>query len=267
MIDNETVSIVTTTHRSARKIRACIDSVAQNTAGISFKHYILANDPDSDTKDILSSYKNITVDISDTNAGSFSSNNNILSSKAHGKYLLFLNDDCYPQNTCWLSEMVNLLDKNPKMGVCGALLLYPGGHKIQHCGVIFNETNGGLPYHMLYNKSRQDSVAYLSKNRIYQAVTGACMLIRHNHFDNMGGFNEKYYYQFEDIDLCITTKSKLGLNSCYSAKSVLIHDEGISSVNNKMWENNSSLFKTRCGALIHYDYRFYCENQNYRIIA
>jgi GT2 family glycosyltransferase len=67
--------------------------------------------------------------------------------------------------------------------VVGAKLLYPDD-TVQHAGVVFNQA--GKVYH-LYRHFHQDHPA-VNKNREFQVVTGACLLIRTPVFFQVGDY-------------------------------------------------------------------------------
>jgi GT2 family glycosyltransferase len=58
------------------------------------------------------------------------------------------------------------------------------------------------------------------------AVTGACMMISKDLFLELNGFDEEYWVECQDVDLCLKARNK-GLKVIYAPKSVLIHHEMI----------------------------------------
>ena len=206
------VDIVTTTYRNVDKLKICLKSVVEKTKFVDYKWYIWANDPNDEMKSAI--HEAVCVDemvvddrivpiFNDNNDGSFSSNNNEAAEEGSGEYILFLNDDIEPLNDTWLLNMKTILDTDPKVGVVGALLLYPDKKLVQHCGVMFDQRTNGLPYHIFYQKPLSQ---FMTTNRYYQAVTGACMLVRRKDFEKLGGLDEGYRYGYEDIALCLRLK-------------------------------------------------------------
>jgi O-antigen biosynthesis protein len=60
--------------------------------------------------------------------------------------------------------------------------------------------------------------------RDYSAVTAACMMMRREVFDAMGGFDEDFAVGFNDTDLCLRLRGR-GLKVLYDGGSVLFHYE------------------------------------------
>lgn len=272
------VDIVTTTFRNTEKLKICIPSILDNTKYIDYKWYIWANDPNDEVKKII--HENIFEDdilftdkiipiYNDNNDGSFSSNNNEAAAEGNSEYILFLNDDTVAIKEDWLLQMASILDNDDKVGVVGALLLYPDKKTVQHCGVFFSSRTNNLPFHMHYRRSINEVGRFISAPRYYQAVTGACMLVRRDDFSHIGGFSEDFYYGFEDVALCLDIKHKLNKRVVYCPFAQLIHDEGISNFCNK--KNHPSLQKNinalRKGYSDKYfnDYEFYINDPKFMI--
>ena len=54
-------------------------------------------------------------------------------------------------------------------------------------------------------------------------VTGACLVIRRCAFDQIGGFDERYFLYFEDVDLCVRLRAA-GFRVRYDPTVRLRHD-------------------------------------------
>jgi GT2 family glycosyltransferase len=248
----------------------------EHTKYVDYKLLLMANEPDEQTKKIMQEAQcldgwlfNDRIDAwyNDTNTGSFSSNNNELAQEAQGKYLCFLNDDCYPiaENENWLYSMVQVLETDETVGAVGALLLYPN-KTIQHCGVFFSQRTNNLPFHLHYKQPIDKVAGFIGQYRYYQAITAACMLVRRDDFLALGGFDEGYFYMYEDIDLCLKFKTQLNKRCIYCPEAVLVHNEGISGTNkNPKIEHNIRLFKDKWGGKYFDDLMFYQTVNNYMV--
>lgn len=113
--------------------------------------------------------------------------------------LLFLNNDVLLQRQT-LARMLST-SGDERGGICGTRLVFPDGG-IQHCGVVFGPGQRG-PYH---DHRGQPSGLVPRATRHLQAVTGACMLVRRECFEQLGGFDEGYPFGLEDIDLCLRAR-------------------------------------------------------------
>ena len=92
----------------------------------------------------------------------------------------------------------------PEVGITGVKLLYPDG-TIQHAGTVIGI--GGIAGHMFVNMPGERS-GYLHKASLqmdYSAVTAACMMMKREVFEKIGGFEEQLSVAFNDVDLCLRT--------------------------------------------------------------
>jgi len=220
--DRISVSIVIPVFNRIEYTQKCLEALNQNTPGELCEIIIVDNASTDGTEDFLSlltqQHKNVFVFRNHENLG-FAKACNQGAKSARGKYLVFLNNDTVPQ-TGWLEEMVRLVESDDDIGIVGSKLLFPDG-TIQHAGVVVPA--GRLPYH-IYRKCPGDLPA-TNKQRDYQIVTAACMLIRKDLFFDVGGFDERYINGCEDIDLCLKVREKKK-RVVYNPKSVVIHFEG-----------------------------------------
>lgn len=150
----------------------------------------------------------------------FSRMNNIAVQAAKGEWLVFLNDDVEPLDPKWLTELLAHIQR-PEAGIAGARLLYPSG-SCQHAGIVTGIM--GDTGHPLRNTFASPWWHWGRVTRNVSAVTGACMAIRKSVFEELGGFDETFPVNFNDVDLCLRARQK-EYQVIYEPAAVLRHRE------------------------------------------
>ncbi|MBW4691427.1 MAG: glycosyltransferase family 2 protein [Lyngbya sp. HA4199-MV5] len=154
---------------------------------------------------------------------------------ANGEFLLLLNDDTEVITPDWLESMLEFAQQK-EVGAVGAKLLYPDG-KIQHGGVMVLDGNPGHAYH----RFDQDHPGYYCSNlvnRNYLAVTAACLMLRRDIFQQVGGMDEIFPLNYNDVDLCLKVH-QAGYRNVVVPYAQLIHYESLSrqpGLQPKEWE-------------------------------
>lgn len=137
--------------------------------------------------------------------------------------LLFLNNDVLLVPPA-LREMMSMLDR-AGAGICGTRLVLPDD-TIQHCGVRFDAGPRG-PFHIHHGRP----TAIVSRQQgVFQAVTGAALLIDGGLFERLGGFDLAYPFGYEDVDLCLRAR-QLGAPVLCAQSHDSVHFESSSSQN------------------------------------
>ena len=198
-------SIIIPTLDKAELLKTCIDSIRRQTFGVQYEIIIINNGSKEEaTKKYFQQLTN-EVNIKVINADipfNWSQLNNIGRQHARGQVLLFLNNDTEVITPDWLQRLMEyaLL---PDVAIVGPLLLYPDD-TIQHAGVVVGM--GGWADHVFkaqavthYPSPFVSSV--LPRNVL--AVTGACMAIATERFDQLGGFDEAFQICGSDVELGI----------------------------------------------------------------
>jgi GT2 family glycosyltransferase len=153
--------------------------------------------------------------------------NNIGVRAANYPYLLFLNNDVFVQDNSWLRILLNEALADPKTGAVGAKLLYPDGG-VQHAGVVLGI--GGVGDHAFRGLPAQAPgyMGHAITAREVSAVTAACVLVRRQAFDAVGGFDEaELGIAFNDIDLCLKLRTA-GHRIIFNPDAVAEHHESMS---------------------------------------
>ena len=152
----------------------------------------------------------------------FSQINNHAVTQSKGPYLLFLNNDTEIITPDWIEAMVEYAQR-PTIGAVGAMLLYPDG-SVQHAGVVIGLGGVAGHSHKYYPGDAPGYFSALKTVNNYSAVTGACLMVRRNVFDNVGGFDEKLTHAFNDVDFCLKLR-QAGYQNVYLPHVQLYHHE------------------------------------------
>jgi GT2 family glycosyltransferase len=140
-----------------------------------------------------------------------------------GEVVLLLNDDVEPIASGWLHRLVASAAITG-VGAVGAYLTYPNG-SVQHAGVVLGL--GGVCGHLWRGLGPVEASrnVYVQSSGTRMAVTGACLAVRREAFDAVGGFDEKAFpVAFNDIDFCLRLHAA-GYRNVYRGDAKLIHHE------------------------------------------
>jgi len=203
------------------------------------------------------------------NDESFSQGNNFLFNKAKeaglggDDFILLLNDDIIFKNPESLKNMLSLMTE--RVAIVGTRLLFPDGH-LQHAGVVFVENDKGRFPHNYRSGEPDDSIAQM--NREFQAVTGACMLIRAKYIHSVL-LDTNYIWGYEDVDLALRMVAKKK-RVLYCGNTHIIHDESSSlnknPQNKKFFFKNLAYFNRQWAGKFDVDIEKYRKNQLYRAL-
>ncbi|MDX6220609.1 MAG: O-antigen biosynthesis protein [Frankiales bacterium] len=138
--------------------------------------------------------------------------NNLGARKGSGAVLVFLNDDTEVLDPSWLTEMVGWAVR-PEIGVAGLQLIGPSG-EIQHAGVVLGL--GGFADHV-FEGMAPGSPSPLGPTGWYRnvlSVTSACVAIRRELFEELGGFDERFTLCGSDVAIGLDAYIKGYRNVC-----------------------------------------------------
>lgn len=149
--------------------------------------------------------------------------NNLGARHASGSHLLLLNDDMEVITADWLESMLEFSQRDG-VGAVGGKLFFPDG-RIQHAGVIVKNCKPGHPYYCHPGASP----GYFCSNIVHRnciAVTGACLMTRKSVFDSIGGLNEEFPLNYNDVDYCLRLVAS-GHRIVFTPYSQLYHYESV----------------------------------------
>ncbi len=229
-IDNEPlVSLIVPTRDGYDILSKCISSILEKT---DYKNYeiIIVDNETTDPKTLhyfdtlTEAYSHIRI-IPYHKAFNYSAINNFAVQEARGEIIGLINNDVEVISKHWLTEMVQHAVR-PEIGAVGAKLYYDND-TIQHAGVILGI--GGVAGHA-HKYFKREEHGYFSRLKIVQnfsAVTGACLVVRKELYEVVGGLDETYLkVAFNDVDFCLKLLV-FGYRNIWTPYVELYHHESI----------------------------------------
>ncbi len=245
-------SIIIPTWNTAKITQKCIKSIDKYIPNNEI--IIVDNGSSDETIDILKNLKipNIKYVLLDNNYG-FAKANNIGLKSATSEYIVFMNSDIELIDKTLL-EMINYLKKNKKIGLIGPKFLNPdmspqaSVFPPQTCLNAFKEF-------WLCRNAYSKYIPKSDKPSLVSFISGGCIAINKKYFEYIGKWNEKYFFYYEDMDLCRQV-IKSGKKIVYYPTCQIIHYHGTSGKNiidtNNQWRRLVPSSKKFHGLFKHY---------------
>jgi GT2 family glycosyltransferase len=239
IIGTPMISIIIANKDHESDLRRCIDSIIQLSTYPNYEIIVVENN--SETAGVFAYYDELkaypqvkVVNFNESQekgiapAGfNYSAVNNFGAARAAGDYLLLLNNDTAVIRINWLEELL-MYAQRADVGAVGAKLYYED-KTIQHAGVVIGLGAHRTAGHSHY-KQHRDNLGYMGRLCYAQnvsAVTGACLMVAREKFDEVGGLDESFAVSLNDVDFCLKLRAKGYLN-LFTPFAELYHYESIS---------------------------------------
>ena len=147
---------------------------------------------------------------------------NLAAKTAKGEYFVFLNTNLKPAVEDWQRHLLHYAEQSD-IGAVGGFLVFPNG-TVEHAGIVLGKL-GKVNYVMRGFPTNDDGYAgSLVCAREVSAVSRDCLMVSRENFELVGGFNEHFFYDYQDVDLCLKLRKK-GKQIIFTPRSVLINNE------------------------------------------
>lgn len=229
------LSIIIVNWRSAEYTNQCVASILQHTSGLTYEIIVVDNASfDGCNKILQERVPRVIYRQNQRNMG-FAVANNLGCESARGENLLFLNPDTMVMGKA-IVYLYDALQRLPAAGAVGGRLLNGDGTLQTSCIQAFPTiVNQILASDFLVNRWPEAGIwgaAPLYRQNPepdeVQVISGACLMVRREVFEKIGGFSDDYFMYAEDIDLCYKIQ-RAGWKNYYVPEAVVIHFGGSSS--------------------------------------
>ena len=223
------ISIVIPNKDHLNDLSRCIESIRERSTYDNYEIIIVENN--SESKEIFDYYEKIKSDkikiVRYEGEFNYSKVCNLGVSNADGEYILLLNNDTQVITVNWIEELLMYAQRDD-VGAVGAKLFYEN-KTIQHAGVVIGLGAHRTAGHTHYGQSREN-LGYMGRLCYAQdvtAVTGACLMVKKELYDKVGGLDESFAVSLNDVDLCLKLRH-LGLLNVFTPFAELYHFESVS---------------------------------------
>ena len=148
--------------------------------------------------------------IVNTKNGGYAKGYNDALKQIDAEYFVLINSDIEVTDR-WLSPIISLMDSDKQIASCQPKILdYNSKTKFEYAGASGGFIdNLGYPFcrGRIFDFLEEDKGQYNDATEIFWA-TGACLFVRAEHYNEVGGLDEDFFAHQEEIDLCWRLKNK-----------------------------------------------------------
>ena len=231
------VSVIIVHYQVPGFLKNCILSIQENFLGFDYEIIVVDNhSPDPSWKALMDEFPQVHFVLLDENLG-FSKANNLGVKQAKGEYVYILNPDTEIEGD-YFKEVLDFADSQDALGAVGLRM-----HNAK--GLFLPESKRSVPalvnsFEKLFTKLSNDSKTYY-RNDIDETdiaevdiMTGANLLMKKTVYEEVGGFDERYFMYGEDIDLCYTILQR-GYKNYYYGRYAILHHKGESTIKDELY--------------------------------
>jgi hypothetical protein len=253
------ISIIIVSFNTEKLLFNCIKSIYQYVHDLEIEIIVVDNASfDNSVELIRESFPTVKLIRSELNAG-FGSANNIGISHAKGRYLFLLNSDTLMIKNSVINFWNFMEDvDNRKIACCGGVLIGSDlqaqnsfGHFPSISHAIFE-----LGFHKIFTKFYNEKISIATKTTVENIgisllvdyLSGAALFIRKSVLDKFGGFDEDFFFYFEETELQKRFR-RYGYFSSIIPNSEILHLGGMSTSSSfhlEMMEKSKVLYFRKC---------------------
>lgn len=210
---NGPISVVIVSYNTKDLLRNCLKSIQSGDAGLVSEIIVVDNkSSDGSQQMVAEEFPQVLLIKNSENLGYAKAVNRGIS-QSRSKYILVLNPDIEVMEGSILN-LWRFMETHPDVGIAGAQLLNPDGSIQMSCRTFYTfpvfllrRTPLGrlFPNAKVLRKHLMADWDHQSDREV-DWVLGACLMVRREALDRVGGMDERFFLYFEDVDWCYRMK-------------------------------------------------------------
>lgn len=209
---------------------AALRSIVDTAGGYRHEVFVVDNgSTDGSPEAILKAYPHVSLISNKCNVG-FARGVNQALEQVKGRYIVLLNSDARLTKGA-VEAFVNFMEENPDVGITGGQLLNEDGTKqnsIAPRPTLATElTNKRLLRLFFPRRYPGKEKSYASPIEV-ESLVGACLCVRHEAIEEVGGLDEGYFFFLEETDWCLRMRER-GWRVVFVPAATIFHLQGQSA--------------------------------------
>ena len=230
------LTVIMVSYNTRELTLTALATLIANTPGIGMQLIVVDNASDDGSSEAVAErFPEVELIASDSNLG-FAAANNVAAERAQGEWLLLLN----PDTETFAGSIASMLDfsrSHPEAGIVGGRTLYPDGtlnpfscaNRMTAWSLFCGATglSRAFPSSPIFNSEQmggwqRDTVRHVD------IVVGCFFLVRRELWQELGGFDTRYFMYGEEADFCLRA-AHLGYRPMITPDAEIMHVVGASS--------------------------------------
>jgi len=216
------LSVIVLNYNGRRWLPGCLAALARQVNAPEFEVLLADNgSTDGSAEFVASEFPSVRIVGTGGNIG-FAAGNNAGARAARGTYLVFLNNDTVPADD-WLQQLFRAHRDDQARSLVTSRITF-----LDRPDVIDSAGDGYLRAGGAFKTGYGESASAFDRSREVFGACGAAFLISRELFEQLGGFDERLFIYYEDVDL--SYRARLMGHRCWYAADACVRHAGSGTV-------------------------------------
>ena len=228
------LSVIIVNRNTARLLIDCLDHVFGSELGQRPEVIVVDNGSTDDSVErVRTGYPDVMIIEAGRNLG-FAAANNRAAGQASGDFFLLVNTDAMLEPDC-AGKLLKLMREHTEIGMVGPQLLNYNGSlqtSFEAIPTLATECLNRSLLKRLFPKRYPGKYSGFTEPTPVEALIGAVMMIKRKAFEQIGGFDEDYFFFLEETDLAVRM-SKNGWKVVHEPRAQAFHLQGATAKENE----------------------------------